>query len=153
VPNPPNHAYRLTDANPESIVSTPETMRRQHISWMRHNGTTVIVCGGRDYKDRERVFAALDQMRAKHSGFLLIAHGGAPGADTLAGEWARERGIACEVFPADWEGRGPAAGPERNQRMIDAGANGCVAFPGGRGTADCVRRCEATGIPVWRPFG
>lgn len=151
--NPSNPAYRIADGDPATVVSTPDLMRQQHIAWMRYNGTVVIVCGGRDYRERERVFAALDQLQAKHRGFLLIAHGGAPGADTLAGEWAKARGVTCEVFAADWAGQGPAAGPLRNQRMVDAGARGCVAFPGGRGTADCMQRCKAAGIPVWRPFG
>jgi len=32
--------------------------------------------------------------------------------------------------------------------MADAGADLCIAFPGGRGTADMVRRARAAGIPV-----
>ena len=112
----------------------------------------VIVCGGRDYEDRARVFAALDSLHAKRP-ITTIVHGDARGADSLAKDWALERGIDQEAHPADWRKLGEVAGPLRNDRMASLGADGCVAFPGGRGTADMVRRAEANGIKVWRPFG
>lgn len=113
----------------------------------------VIVCGGRDYTDRERVFAALDRADARRRIDYLI-HGGAPGADELAGEWARERGRPHEVMRAEWKRLGAAAGPARNQRMLDeCRPSALIAFPGQRGTADMVRRAEAAGLPVWRPYG
>jgi hypothetical protein len=72
----------------------------------------------------------------------------ASGADSLAHEAARDQGRRCEVFHADWERHGKAAGPIRNQAMIDAGADLVIAFPGGRGTADLIRRARKAGIPV-----
>jgi coenzyme F420-reducing hydrogenase gamma subunit len=49
-----------------------------------------------------------------------------------------------------------AAGNYRNQEMVDAGADICLAFyqPGAAciGTSDCVRRCTRAGITV-RPYG
>jgi hypothetical protein len=51
------------------------------------------------------------------------------------------------VLFANWSRFGKMAGPERNQRIISA-SECLVAFPGGRGTADCVRRAEAKGIAV-----
>src|SRR5690606_30354012 len=61
---------------------------------------------------------------------------------------ARELGWHVVAYPADWRRHGRAAGPIRNQEMADAGADLCIAFPGGRGTADMVRRARAAGIPV-----
>lgn len=52
------------------------------------------------------------------------------------------------VFPRSAT-NGKAAGPIRNQRMLDEGKPDLVvAFPGGRGTADMVRRAKAAGVPV-----
>jgi hypothetical protein len=56
---------------------------------------------------------------------------------------------AYMIFDADWTKHGKAAGPIRNQEMIDE-ADALAAFPGGRGTADCVRRAKAKGIPIFR---
>ncbi len=111
--------------------------------------TRVIVTGGRDYRDREAVYAVLDEMRRVY-GTLCIVHGAARGADQLAHEWAVSRGQEVERHTAQWDLHGKAAGPIRNAEMVACGADLAVAFPGGTGTADCVRRCEEAGSPVRR---
>jgi len=117
----------------------------------------VLVCGGRDYADRQRVFEELyDTLpRITHDdGNWLpvgtIIHGDCrSGADLWADEFAVVNWTGLEVYPADWNAHGKAAGPIRNQRMIDEGKPDLVlAFPGGRGTADMVRRAREAGIEV-----
>lgn len=113
----------------------------------------ILVCGGRDYQDWKRVYKALDHLQAKR-GISCIIHGAAPGADTLAAQWAKERGVIVEPWAADWKRWGNAAGPKRNAEMIREGRpDAVVAFPGGPGTADCTRQAEAAGLKVWRPYG
>lgn len=106
----------------------------------------VLVCGSRKFSDYSAVCTALND----HANMAeVVIHGGATGADTLAGEWADHHSIRCVVFKADWKQYGPAAGPIRNQRMLDEGKPDLVvAFPGGAGTADMVRRAQAAGIPI-----
>lgn len=107
----------------------------------------VLVCGGRDYADRERVFATLDELHAR-TPISAIMHGNAKGADSLADDWAKGR-CWTYYYPADWRTHGKAAGPIRNQEMLDDGEPGLVvAFPGGPGTADMVRRAKAAGVKV-----
>lgn len=44
-----------------------------------------------------------------------------------------------------------AAGASRNQKMLDLyQPQWAMAFPGGKGTADMVRRIEAAKIPLWK---
>jgi predicted Rossmann-fold nucleotide-binding protein len=108
----------------------------------------VLVCGGRDYDDREAVFNALGELAKKH-GWLTIINGGALGADRLAREWARERYHGLVTFPANWRELGLRAGPLRNEQMLVSGKPDMVlAFPGGAGTADIVRRATKAGVPV-----
>lgn len=110
----------------------------------------VLVCGGRDYADREKVYACLDRAHKK-SDIAMLIHGGADGADKLAGEWAKDRDVWVQVVEAEWKKYGPAAGPRRNQEMLDIFApDGVVAFPGGKGTADMVARAKRAGVPVWQ---
>ncbi|WOB06452.1 DUF2493 domain-containing protein [Piscinibacter gummiphilus] len=123
-------------------------------------GHVVIVTGGRDYQDRERVFAALDKAHARKRITLLVhgccldkKTGEMIGADRWAHEWAEARGVKPEPHPANWELWGKSAGPMRNSQMARAGAHGCIAFPGGSGTANMIRNAEHHNIPVWRPFG
>lgn len=108
----------------------------------------VLVCGGRDYWDRERLFSILDVAHSANPIVLLI-HGGASGADDLAGQWAKLTGIPQKPYPADWKIEGKSAGPKRNQRMLDDGKpHMVIAFPGGAGTADMIRRAKKAKVPV-----
>ena len=108
----------------------------------------VLVCGGRDYVDRQSLYQVLDAAHSANPIELLIA-GGAAGADLLAADWADYRGVKKLIFVADWENEGRSAGPKRNQRMLDEGKpDMVVAFPGGAGTADMRKRAEAAGVPV-----
>jgi hypothetical protein len=107
----------------------------------------ILVCGGRDYSNREAVYSFLDALNV-----TLLIHGAAPGADTLADDWAASRNIPCEAYPANWDKYGKAAGSIRNQQMLDEGRpDVVVAFPGGRGPADMMARATLAGVPVWRP--
>lgn len=108
----------------------------------------ILVCGGRDYDNRKQLFRILDVAHTANP-IVLLVHGDAPGADTLAQKWADDRGVCCKVYPADWKKHGRAAGPIRNQQMLESEkVHLVIAFPGGRGTADMVKRAEDRGIPV-----
>jgi hypothetical protein len=117
-----------------------------------------IVCGGRDYSDRDHVFAVLDA-----SGITYLIEGGAPGADRLARSWAISRGVPHTTVKARWfdvdrpgavvrRGRyglyDAAAGAIRNGKMLDLEPERVVAFPGGTGTANMIEQARAAGVPV-----
>jgi len=52
-------------------------------------------------------------------------------------------------FPPEWKRYGPKAGPIRNKQMLDEGRPDLVvAFPGGNGTNDMVKKAKAAGIEV-----
>lgn len=108
----------------------------------------VLVCGSRAATDTAPIFAALAAFHQQIPIGCLI-QGGAQGVDEMAGIWAAANGLPVAVFRPDWRKHGRAAGPLRNQRMLDEGKPDVViAFPGGRGTADMVRRAKAAGVPV-----
>lgn len=113
-------------------------------------GLRVLICGGRDFQDYRYFARMVAQTQMGRRPFAEIIHGGAKGADWCAHLLANSAIRRIErVFPADWKAHGKAAGPKRNQRMIDEGKPDLViAFPGGRGTADMVRRAKAAGIEV-----
>jgi YspA, cpYpsA-related SLOG family len=107
----------------------------------------VLVTGGRSFSNRSLLFAILDGLHDGHA-FTTLIHGGASGADRLAGDWAASRGIPVEFHPADWQRYGRAAGPIRNQQMLAEKPDMVVAFPGGRGTVDMVRRVRHAEIAL-----
>jgi len=106
----------------------------------------VLVCGGREYDDW---FVLDDRLKANVPLGSTIIEGGAKGADFLARVWAKYSGMPYEEYPANWKKHGRAAGGIRNQQMLDEGKPDLViAFPGGTGTADMVRRSKKTGVKV-----
>jgi hypothetical protein len=111
----------------------------------------VLVCGGRNYDDRDHVWNVLSELDAA-SRIDVVIHGCATGADHEGMIWAQGNDKKHAPFQADWHTHGRAAGPIRNQRMLDEGKPDLViAFPGGRGTADMIRRAEAAGVEVRKP--
>ena len=107
----------------------------------------VLVCGGRDYTDWLRVRNTMLDLHERGP-ITEIIHGAAPGADSLARVWAELFGVTQTSVPANWLAHGKAAGPIRNQKMLEMQPDLVVAFPGGPGTADMVERATKAGITV-----
>ena len=106
----------------------------------------VLVCGGRDYDDKEFLYSELTKIHSTGKIELLI-EGGARGADCLAKCWAIDNEIHYIEFPANWNLHGKKAGFIRNQQMLDTGRPDLVvAFHGGNGTADMIRRSKKARI-------
>lgn len=133
--------------------------------------TRIGFTGGRNYSNRKRVEYVIDKLISHYGTDFTIVHGGASGADRLVDQISTERGVLSKhVFPAEWdmpcnvnfcaphhrrEGSNgasycPAAGPRRNWAMVDSGLDLVVAFDGGKGTADMMRRSHRAGITIWR---
>lgn len=122
----------------------------------------VLVCGGRDFKDYDLMIRTLyalcdefelwsesDRFGNKMPQGIRIISGGARGADNMAIDWAVVNWTEFKEYRADWKKHGKAAGPIRNQQMLDEEEIDIVlAFPGGRGTADMVRRARKAGVEV-----
>ena len=108
----------------------------------------VIIAGTRDFSDYALLCSFADETLAGAEDVEIVS-GGARGADALGEQYARERGYALKVFPADWKQWGAAAGPIRNGQMA-AYADALIAFWDGKsaGTRDMIRKAEEKGIPV-----
>lgn len=107
-----------------------------------------IVCGGREFADRKLLRSFLSALHADRPLSVIIT-GGAPGADRLAEEWARHNHVPTIRMDAHWAQQGKKAGVLRNQWMLDLCApDVVVAFPGGNGTADMMRRTEAANVKL-----
>lgn len=112
----------------------------------------ILVCGGRAFADAAFVDEVLSIALEDHPD-LVIGAGYDPsdprfqGTDQLAVEWAKAHGVPGFCYPAFWQTDGRSAGPRRNQRQLEKfKPDLLVAFPGGDGTADMVRRAEAAGV-------
>lgn len=105
----------------------------------------IIVTGGRDYLYASHIFKVLNELKPDH-----VVHGDCrTGADCIATEWCRKYGVPFTGYPAHWSRYKRGAGPKRNGMMIHCSeADVVVAFPGGKGTNDCVKQAKAFGMKI-----
>jgi len=100
-------------------------------------------------RERVRLYESLDEIKTKRGGISCVVEGGAEGADRIAHNWAMERNVPTVRYSADWKTYGRAAGPVRNQQMIDEEKPDLiVACKGGKGTADMIARAERHRIRI-----
>lgn len=115
------------------------------------NELKVIVAGGRDFNDYDRLSAVLfdyAESVGENTGISIVS-GMARGADRLAFTFARREGVKVYEFPADWNKYGKGAGHIRNRHMAEH-ADVLIAFHDGqsRGTANMIQTMRDMGKAV-----
>ena len=111
----------------------------------------VLICGDRRWQNHEVVRAWLCKLQ--DWGYDTVVHGACRGADMIADEEARALGFDVRPFPAKWKLYGKAAGPVRNQQMLDEGQPEIVVYfhddlATSAGTADMVKRAQQARVLV-----
>lgn len=109
----------------------------------------LLVFGDRNWTDEVLVRRLLFNLP-----HLTLIHGAARGADTIAGRVAAEFGWRVHAYPADWNRYGRAAGPIRNQQMLDEGKpEAAICFhddlSASKGSRDMAQRCLLAHLPIW----
>ena len=121
----------------------------------------ILVTGDRNWTDELKIFNTLMEIGfdypvdGENSSFnhdITLIEGEARGADTLARIAAEKLDWTVIKVPAEWNKYGKAAGPIRNQAMLDLDPDLVVAFhsdlENSRGTKDMVERAKKKGVKV-----
>ncbi len=114
----------------------------------------IIVCGGRDFRDKQKCFSVLEEVLGRYkTDELEIVSGHASGADSFGEEYAKLNGIKSSVFKPEWKRYGRAAGPIRNKEMLKYAEEETpivVAFWDGtsRGTKNMISVAQNDGAEV-----
>jgi hypothetical protein len=104
----------------------------------------IIVTGGREYSDKEKVYSVLDHFNPD-----VVIHGDCRGADSLASNWVKDNNKKEIPYPYPSQ-YGKAGGPIRNEHMCSDHTDATlIAFPGGNGTASCIRIAKKLGLKVF----
>ena len=112
-----------------------------------------LVAGSRSFSDYRLLKQKMDKLLKKQADVTIVS-GGAKGADSLAEQYAKERGYECVVIPADWDKYGKSAGYKRNRAMHEFiakhDARGCVCFWDGKskGTQHNFTLCKEFNTPL-----
>ena len=110
--------------------------------------STIMVCGCRTYRDKVFVWGRMQEIIEPDTD--IVISGGASGVDSIAADWCRlgKPSVRFQEYPADWNTHGKAAGPIRNQQMVDACDYAIVIWDGkSRGTKDSINRLLKAGKP------
>lgn len=91
----------------------------------------VIVCGSREWQTSRPILDGLIAIYNRELRRFEVVHGGARGADYLAGQLAFWFGLSERPILADWDRLGRRAGFERNTRMLALSPNLVLAFKDG----------------------
>lgn len=110
----------------------------------------VIVCGSRNWKNERVMRRQLERLPSN----TCIVEGGCRGADLMAAKIAKELGFEVNEHPARWGQYGKAAGPIRNQEMLDSGGIVLVLafhedFARSKGTLHMVEIARAANIATY----
>lgn len=108
----------------------------------------VIIAGGRDFSDMDLLSRKCDRiLRDIPPHEITIISGNASGADTLGVQYAYDRKIKVEHYPANWYGVGKGAGEIRNIEMAK-NADALIAFWDGksRGTKHMIDTAVKRGL-------
>ena len=111
----------------------------------------LIVAGGRDFSDYERLSQEIDKLALVElkDKRVSIVSGMARGADSLALQFARVHNVKVYQFYADWDKYGKSAGHRRNRQMGDF-ADDLLAFWDGqsKGTKGMIDYMKSLAKPV-----
>lgn len=116
--------------------------------------TSLAIVGSRTIIEPSCLYEAVDEFFEwfPHLSLLSIDRvisGGAAGVDSLAEHWANRHGLGLLVVKADWDEYGRAAGPIRNQTIVDLADYVLAVWDGeSRGTADTIRKAKEAGKPL-----
>ena len=112
-------------------------------------GTLVAIAGGKQVANADAIIARLEKAREKYADLILV-HGGGPGVERIAAQWADRNGVHQVVCKPDWNAHGRAAPFRRNDELLNLLPKGVIAFPGSGITDNLVDKAVALGIPVQR---
>jgi hypothetical protein len=114
----------------------------------------VLITGSRTWTNETLMREAFESINKdnEYNFRVILVHGTAKGADSMADKIGQELGWSIERHPADWNTHGKRAGFVRNSEMVSLGADICLAFikENSRGATMCAALAEKKNIPTIR---
>ena len=107
----------------------------------------VIIAGSRTITDWKVLESAI---AASKFHITLVISGHACGVDTLGEEWASKRNVPCDIYKANWDKFGRAAGPIRNSEMANAAEALLLIWDGASvGSKDMLEKARRKGLQIF----
>jgi hypothetical protein len=126
--------YKITKARYDAVMCNNKHLK-------------VIIAGGRDYHNYDTLLEAIQECQFP---IATVVSGGAKGVDALGEQYASNMNLPLNVYHADWERNGRAAGPIRNRKMAE-NADALIAIWDGKskGTKNMIETATKLGLLVY----
>ena len=126
--------YKITKARHDAVMCNNKHLR-------------CIIAGGRDYHNYDTLLEAIQECQFP---IATVVSGGAKGVDALGERYAGEMNLKLNIYNADWERNGRAAGPIRNRKMAE-NADALIAIWNGesKGTKNMIETATKLGLLVY----
>lgn len=110
----------------------------------------VAVVGSREITDYLFVAERLDYFLQDIKGGVVIVSGGAKGVDTLAEQYAEEKGYKTEIYLPDYEKYSGKVAPIKRNTTIMENSEYCIAFTkdDSKGTANAISEANRLGLKI-----
>ena len=133
-----------------SVIAAADflTARRQRrVETNAPTGPVVIFSGGQAWEDHARIWAHLDQIKARIPSMLLATTAQDKGCDAIAAAWAARSGVKLIAFTLDRK-LGQRAGFARNEMLLRLKPVEALVCEGSGLQAHLARMVRAAGIPA-----
>lgn len=111
----------------------------------------VVIGGYRNFENykifKSFVDSCLNELESKE---MTILSGRCKGVDLMCEQYAKEKGLLLELYPAEWKKYGKATGPIRNKQMVEK-TDVVIAFvcERAKGTKNLILQAEKLGKSVF----
>lgn len=110
----------------------------------------LIIAGGRDIHAGQSFISGSLELLGLQDKVSKIVCGCANGIDNAGKYWGWQNRVLVELFPADWDKHGKAAGPIRNREMaLYADALLLIWDGKSKGSANMKKEMTALGKPIY----
>jgi len=147
----------ILDNPPEIVVEDVDNEIKENITQEEKDAIAeleipsrlkILITGDRNWADAKPIRDFLKDLPSS----TIIIHGGAKGADSIAGRFASSFGMEVREYKADWS-IGKAAGVIRNTEMLEGEQPDVVVYfhnnlEGSKGTKNMVEQAEKAGVKV-----
>ena len=110
-------------------------------------GPIVVISGGQDWAEHERIWARLDLLKVRVPSMTLATTAQGKGVDVIAAAWAASRGVPLVAFRLN-RAHGNAAPFKRNKTLTDLKPIEAIICEGSGVQANLAERMRGEGVPV-----
>lgn len=137
-------ALTASQIDARDFLASRAKARREQLA---PSGPIVVVSGGQDWAEHERIWARLDTLKERVPSLTLATTAQPKGVDAIAAAWAASRGVPLVAFRLN-RAFGNAAPFKRNKSLVALSPVEAIICEGSGVQANLAETMRGAGVPV-----